>query len=106
SGDINVVNVAPTATVTFDGEGFMYEGQALNFTADASDVGSEDTLIYTWTVTQSVDDGQGGTIEQTVVAPQQGNTHFTFTPPDQGSYSVKCIVSDDDGGTVTASDDI
>jgi uncharacterized delta-60 repeat protein len=84
-----VMNVAPTV----DGgtNKTVNEGTAVSFNAVGSDVGTLDTLSYLWHVVAS--NGQ-------VVADNSG-TSFSFTPMDNGTYTVTVKVMDDDGGFST-----
>ena len=80
-----VSNVAPQlSSVTAAGGN---EGQALTFSATATDPGSE-TLVYTWTM------GDGAT---------HTGASITHTYLDNGSYPLSLVVSDGDGGTDSSS---
>ncbi len=107
SDPITVNNVNPGGTVTYNGDSEVpvYEGQELGFTVNPTDAGSEDTFNYSWSVSQFVSDGEGGFIEHQIVEPEAGDTTFTFTPPDQGDYIVRCTVTDDNEGQTTLSSD-
>ena len=92
SHTVAVANVAPTATITADATG--NEGTAVNASVSGSDVAA-DTLSYAWTVTKN---GQAYTLPGGVVT---GGVGLAFTPTDNGSYVATCVISDEDGGSVT-----
>jgi len=82
-----VLNVAPT--VSGGADKTVNEGTGVSFNAVGSDVGTLDTLSYSWHVVSS--NGQ-------VVADKSG-TNLSFTPMDNGTYTVTVTVMDDDGGS-------
>ena len=85
----SVDNVAPQhVTITAPTSGL--EGSEITVTGSAVDPGA-DTLSYTWTVLK----------DEAAYATGDGQS-FTFTPDDQGSYTVQLTVSDEDGGSTTA----
>ena len=92
SHTVAVANVNPTATITADATGD--EGTAVNASVSASDVAA-DTLSYAWTVTK---DGHAYTLPGGVITT---GVSLAFTPTDNGSYVATCVVSDEDGGSVS-----
>ena len=95
TGTITVTNVAPTATISGEPGSSITEGTQITLNAAAHDAGADDVLSYAWTVTK---DGSAYTLPDGIVTT---NPAFTFTPDQQGSYVATCVVSDDDGGSVT-----
>jgi hypothetical protein len=97
SSNLTVSNVAPTASIT-NAPTTSPEGTAITMGSTAADVSSADTtagLTYAWSVTK---DNATFTLPNNVVKNTSG---FTFTPTDNGSYVVKLVVTDKDGGAVT-----
>ncbi|WP_417392263.1 hypothetical protein, partial [Gimesia sp.] len=86
---VTVNNVNPFAIVT--GLRTVVEGTPVTLTGNIYDIGTLDTHTRTWTVT--ADNGQ-------VIAPGTDST-FTFTPDENGLYTVYFKVTDDDGGSYT-----
>jgi uncharacterized delta-60 repeat protein len=85
---VQVTNVAPrSAAVQLPAA--PKEGQSLTLTGSAIDVPA-DALFYSWTLTHGATTLTGS-----------GPT-FTFTPPDNGAYTVNLHVEDDDHGVVNA----
>ena len=97
SSAIIVANVNPTATITGTPGGTIHEGAAVALTANPSDVGSEDTFSYAWSVTK---DNNAFSLP---FATATSNAGFTFTPTDNGSYVATVVVTDKDNGTVSVS---
>jgi hypothetical protein len=95
SFDWTATNVDPTATI--DGApASSPEGTEIGLTSSVSDPGTADTHTYAWSVTKDGNQyGSGGT-----------STTFSFTPDDNGSYVVKLVVTDDDGGSGTDAETI
>jgi PKD repeat protein len=92
STTVTVTNVAPTANAGADQT--VNEGDTVNLSGTFSDPGAADTHTQTWSVVAS--NGQ-------VIADGSGSS-FSFTPNDNGTYTVTYKVEDDDGdvGTDTA----
>jgi uncharacterized delta-60 repeat protein len=86
---VTVNNVAPTVVASADKT--ANEGTSVSLSAVGSDVTAADTLSYLWHVVAS--NGQ-------VVADASG-ANFSFTPMDNGTYTVTVTVMDDDGGSST-----
>src|SRR5213075_385919 len=84
---VTVNNVAPTVVGSADKT--VNEGSLVSLSAVGSDVSPVDTLSYLWHVVAS--NGQ-------VVADGSG-TNYSFTPMDNGTYTVTVTVMDDDGGS-------
>jgi uncharacterized delta-60 repeat protein len=85
---VEVTNVAPrNAAVHLPAS--LKEGQPITLTGTAEDVPA-DALFYSWTVTHGATTLTGG-----------GPT-FTFTPADDGVYTVNLHVEDDDHGVTNA----
>ena len=91
--NLTVTNAAPTATI--NGVATGVEGTQINLTLTTADAGADDTLTYAWTVTKA-----GNTITTGTAST------LSFTPDDEGTYSISCVVTDDDAGTVTATKSI
>ena len=91
--NVAVANVAPTVTMGQTPTNSV-EGSPVTFSATASDVPA-DTLAYGWTVYKS---GQHVVLPQGTAIDGQS---FTFTPTDDGSYTVRLTVQDGDGGEKT-----
>jgi hypothetical protein len=95
---IAVTNVAPTVAIAGPPVGAIYAvGTAVTFTGTYSDAGRADTHTTQWTFT-------AGTA--TLTSPSQGvkggtvSTSYKFATA--GVYNVTLAVTDDDGGTGTA----
>ncbi len=70
------------------------EGRSITVVGSATDpAGSNDTLAYDWKVYK---DGSS-----TAFAMGGNSPSFSFTPVDNGSYTIVLSVSDEDGGTAT-----
>src|SRR5262249_52758464 len=86
---ITVNNVAPTASA--GGNQTVNEGNSVALTGTVSDPGALDTFTYNWHVVstngQAISDGTG--------------RNFSFTPRDNGTYTVTFTVTDKDGGVGT-----
>jgi large repetitive protein len=81
-----VDNVAPTiATITKPAQ--INEGQAVQFTATATDPGIDDTLTYSWNFGDNTQPVLGHEVAHTLV--------------DNGTYTVILTVTDKDGGVAT-----
>ena len=86
----NVNNVAPIVDLGADRT--VPEGSLVSFDGTFSDPGAGDTHTYLWQVSAS--NGQ-------VIADGTSQA-FSFTPSDDGIYTVTYTVTDDDGGVGTA----
>ncbi len=94
---ITVTNVVPTASIT-NPVTTSPEGTSITLDSAVTDPSTVDTAAgfsYLWHVT----DSNGQTITDGTVA------NFTFTPDDNGSYSVSLTATDKDGGVSTAAVD-
>jgi len=89
---VTVTNVAPPA-LNLGGNRTVAEGAAVALNAAFTDPGSRDTHTVAWQVTAN--NGQ--------LIPNGSGASFSFTPGDNGVYTVISTVTDDDGGMVTAS---
>ena len=89
SPTVLVKNWSPVANIT--GRHMVQEGTAITLNGQFIDHGTLDTHTQTWTVT--ADNGQ-------MIAPGSGSS-FTFTPNENGLYTVSYTVTDDDGGSYT-----
>ena len=87
---IAVNNVAPQ-NVNAGADQTVNEGSAVNLSGSFSDPGSADTQTQTWSVVAS--NGQ-------TIANASGGG-FSFTPNDNGTYTVTYTVVDDDNGTTS-----
>lgn len=92
SQDIDVANVAPTASITGVPSSNPTEGTTINLGSTASDPSFFDQLGLnrSWLVTKNGATYKTGT-----------GSSFNFKPDDNGTYVVTLTVSDDDGGSVT-----
>lgn len=86
---VTVNNVAPTASAGADQS--VNEGSVVTLHGTFSDPGSADTHLQTWSTLAS--NGQ-------IVAGGSGPS-YSFTPNDNGTYTVTYTVTDDDGGVGT-----
>jgi len=84
---ITIANVNPVAD-PITGPATGIEGQALSYSSGGSDVGTLDTLTYSW------DWGDG-----TTATPGASATH---TYSNDGTYTITFTVTDNDGGTDTS----
>jgi hypothetical protein len=96
---LTVANVAPTATAggPYSGE----EGSEIQLGGSGDDPGNNDDpdLTYQWTaITTGIDPGGACTFDDAT----KKNAKVTCT--DDGSFQVRLVAKDDDGGTSTASD--
>ena len=95
-----VSNVAPTAAIT-GGPASGAEGTAATVTGAFTDPGTGDgPFAYAWTVTAPAGTtipGASGSLPAAGGVPS-----FTFTPPDDGTYTVSLTVTDKDGGPSAA----
>jgi len=79
---VDIANTLPVIDSVLLTDGV--EGQALAFSASASDAGN-DALTYTW----MLPDGS-----------QDSGSSISWTPPDDGSYDITLVVEDTEGGSV------
>ena len=86
---VTVNNVPPTASAGADQT--VSEGDLVSLDGSFSDPGSADTHTFLWQVSAS--NGQ-------VIANGTGED-FSFTPNDNGTYTIDYTVTDDDGGDGT-----
>src|SRR5207253_6629189 len=92
---ITVTQVAPTVTITGGPAGSISEGTPVTLNSTVSDGVDADTPItYAWTVTSSNGQTASGS-----------SSSLSFTPTDDGIYTVTLSVKDKDGqpGTSTTS---
>src|SRR5262249_19669816 len=73
------------------GNVIVNEGTTLTLTSTVSDPGANDTFTYDWHVVST--NGQ--------VSNDGSGRNFTFTPVDNGVYTVTLTVTDKDGGVGT-----
>lgn len=86
---VNVVPVAPTATITTDPVSSP-EGTAVQLTGGATSPGPTDNASFTYGWTVAKDDVQFG---------HGSGPSFAFTPNDEGTYVVRLSATDDGGMT-------
>ncbi len=87
---VTVNNVNPVATIN-GAPATSPEGTAINLTSTVTDAGTADTFTYAWRVTKNgVAYGTPGTAAS-----------YSYTPNDNGTYTVTLTVTDDDTGSVT-----
>lgn len=97
---INVINVAPTATIT-GVPSKSFAGTPINLGSTVNDVSEIDVksgFKYLWSVTKN-----GNPYSQSSTSPAPGINSYSFTPDEGGSYIVTLSVTDKDGGTVGVS---
>lgn len=82
-----VNNVPPVGSI--DAPQFVVEGSAFNITVQATDAGM-DPLTYSWDF-----DGDGN-----FELPDSGLSQVQHTFLEQGDFTIRCVVSDGDGGTL------
>ncbi|HEY1598691.1 MAG TPA: right-handed parallel beta-helix repeat-containing protein, partial [Pirellulales bacterium] len=87
---LTVANVAPVVSAGDDQ--YVNEEDLVTLTGSFTDPGTLDTHTLNWHV--DADNGQ-------VIADGSGST-FSFTPDDNGTYTVTFTVTDSDGGVGTA----
>jgi PKD repeat protein len=95
---VTVGNVDPTATITGAPDDAV-EGSSISLGSTVSDVGSLDTFTYAWSVLQN---GQALSLGDVV----NNEAGFAWTPANDGTYTVRLVVTDKDGGTVTTEQEI
>jgi hypothetical protein len=83
---VRVTNVAPIAELGNDRTGV--EGDLFTFNPIRIDPGVADTFHYSWSAYRP-----NGTL-----LTNNNNTIFTFIPPDNGTYTIRLNLTDDDGG--------
>jgi PKD repeat protein len=88
---VTVQNLAPV--VSLAGPQSAVRGEPLSFAGNATDPGITDVLTAGWVIT----DANG------LVVAQGSGLGFSFTPQDEGVYTVSLTVSDDDGASGVAS---
>ncbi|MBI4326904.1 MAG: PKD domain-containing protein, partial [Chloroflexi bacterium] len=89
SVEVRVSNIAPRTDLGADRT--VNEGALVNFTNAFADPGSNDTLTFLWKVRST---------NKQIIADGTGPT-FSFTPFDNGAYTVSLRVTDDDDGVGT-----
>lgn len=99
SVQFTVSNVAPLGTVDGEPGSAIDEGDSVSVTATPTDAGAEDTFQYLWSVEK---DGETFSLSGNIDRQSSG---FTFTPNDNGTYTVSVLITDDDGGAYVAASD-
>jgi hypothetical protein len=87
---VAVANVAPTADAGADQT--ASEGSVVTLVGAGADIAAADTLTYSWQLV-SCANGQ--------LLPGGTGTDYSFTPNDNGTYTFRLTVTDDDGGVGT-----
>ncbi len=90
---VTVNNVAPTVEIV-GAPATSPEGTPITLGSTVTDPGSGDTFTYVWSVTK---DGLPFDTGNPADQPT-----FSFTPDDNGTYTVSLVVRDDDGGDSSA----
>ncbi len=98
SDDIIITNANPTATVS--GPASVVEGSTVNTSVSVTDAGTDDTHTYLWSVEK---DGHAFALPG---GADTTSDTFSFIPTDNGDYVVTVVVTDDDGGSVTATHNV
>src|SRR5205823_2168148 len=88
----------PVVTISGDPE-TSNENVELSLTSTVTDAGALDTHTYAWSVTKN---GDAYDLGDTVT----DESTLTFTPVDNGAYVVTLTVTDNNGGTGSATSDI
>ena len=86
---LDIANVAPQ-NVTISGPTDAVRGQTVSYTSSFTDPGADDTHTFAWSVLKD-----GSPFSPSTPTDQAG---FSFTPTDNGNYTVSLTVTDDDGG--------
>jgi len=84
---VAIANVAPVID-SVAGPATGLEGDALQWTVQASDAGTDDTLSYAW------DFGDGSAVES--------GASPSHSYSDEGQYTITVVAADDDGASVSA----
>jgi hypothetical protein len=85
---VDVINAAPNVNVDVNFQGM--EGATVNFVSSAIDpAGASDIVTYQWQVLDALDQ----------VIEESSTADFSFTPADDGTYTVTLTVTDEDGGS-------
>ncbi len=92
--EVVIANVAPTAAIQRQNEDPVGEGSTVGLRALVQDPGSADTFTYAWDC-----DGNPATVEGT-------GSSVSCPAPQDGVLTFGLRVSDDDGGSATASLDV
>jgi VCBS repeat-containing protein len=90
---VSVRNVVPR--VSLDGPSIAAQGQLVDITSAVEDPGTADTHTYLWTVTR---DGVAADLTGTATT----TAGFRFTPVESGTYVVAVAVTDNAGGSGSA----
>ena len=108
SGTFSIANLPPTLTVTPPASVSVDEGTLVTLTVTAGDPGSDD-LAFSWAwqygptdVHVAYNDGVGPDPAESPngTYPFSASNASSFTYGDDGTYTVRLIVADDDGGSV------
>ena len=94
---VTVGNVDPVVSFTALPDGSLGEGEVFLFRAETTDP-SRDTISTVWTVR----DGDGAVLRRIGDDAPQNITGIAFAPPNEGTYTVEVVATDDDGGTGSA----
>jgi hypothetical protein len=96
-----VNDVAPTVTtaITAPASAPYNEGSPITVTATVTDPNTAESFMYSWTVLKN---GKTYTSGTTSSAAGATTSDFTFTPDDNGSYSVLVTAIDSGGGSAIA----
>ncbi|MCC6580437.1 MAG: PKD domain-containing protein, partial [Phycisphaeraceae bacterium] len=87
---VSVTNVVPTLVLSGLPE-TLNEGNSVSLASAVTDPGILDTFTYAWTITRN---GQSFLTA--------GTPSVSFTASDDGDYDVQLVVTDDEGGSATA----
>jgi len=85
---VTVLNVGPSANAGLDQTGI--EASSVTLIGSGADAGDGDTLTYSWQLISSTN-GQS--------LPTGSDVNYVFTPADNGTYTFRLTVADDDGGS-------
>jgi len=96
SSTVQILNVAPTPSLDSVSE-LLVEGTAIEVRASATDpAGVGDTISFAWTVTKTAVDNA-----VTEGFATGSGAEWSFTPDDDGQYTIFYTASDEDGGSMT-----
>ncbi len=91
--NVSISNRAPVPSI--NGSLTAVEGAAVTLTASSTDAGSTDGATYSWVVSLG-----------TIPIQQGTGSSLSFTPVNDGTYSVQLTATDDEGATGTVTQNV